>query len=73
MNEDLKILAGLHEKEHHLPKLKTLAEFERSYIEMIIHLCNGNIPEAAKILDISASTLYRKTAFWAQSEPKDMM
>lgn len=67
MNEDLKILAGMPPTRRSDLKLKTLAEFERDYIEMVITICQNNIPRAAKILGISASTLYRKRANWAEN------
>lgn len=41
-----------------------LAQVERELIEATIHLCGGSIPEAAKVLGVSASTLYRKRAAW---------
>lgn len=66
MNENLKILAGLPTTRSKMPPLKTLAEFERDYIEMVIALCQNNIPRAAEILGISASTLYRKRAEWEE-------
>lgn len=37
---------------------------EKSYIENAIEKCNGNIPKAAAILEVSASTLYRKIQNW---------
>lgn len=67
MNEDLKILAGMQPNHSATLELKTLAEFERDYIEMVVKLCQDNVPRAAKILDISASTLYRKRASWEES------
>lgn len=67
MNEDLKILAGITPQNHTMQALKTLAEFERDYIEMVIKICEGNIPKAAKILDVSPSTLYRKRTIWKQN------
>ena len=66
MNEDLQIAAGVMAESNDHFKLKTLEEFERDYIEMVIHICRGNISKAAKILDVSASTLYRKRAEWTQ-------
>ncbi|MEZ5815355.1 MAG: helix-turn-helix domain-containing protein [Alphaproteobacteria bacterium] len=65
MNEKLQMAAGLPQEKSPPPKLKTLAQFERDYIEMVLHLSRDNIPRAAKILDISPSTLYRKRARWA--------
>lgn len=44
---------------------KTLAEVERELIEATIDHCGGSIPKAAHILDVSASTIYRKREAWA--------
>ncbi len=44
---------------------KTLAEVERELIEATIAHCGGSIPKAAHILDVSASTIYRKREAWA--------
>ena len=64
MNNGLQMAAGLLPEKPPMQKLKTLAEFERDYIETVICLCHGRIPEAAKILGISPSTLYRKRIHW---------
>jgi len=37
---------------------------EKRVIEEAIELCNGNIPKAAALLEISASTIYRKKISW---------
>jgi len=37
---------------------------EKDIIERAIALCHGNIPKAAALLDISASTIYRKKVTW---------
>lgn len=42
--------------------LRTLSEVEKRHIERILMQCDGNIREAAKILDIGRSTLYTKIA-----------
>lgn len=42
----------------------TLAAVEREFIEMTIRECDGSIPRAARILDVSPSTLYRKREAW---------
>jgi DNA-binding NtrC family response regulator len=42
----------------------TLAEAERRLIESAIARAGGSIPKAARALDVSASTIYRKKAAW---------
>ena len=37
---------------------------EKAIIERAIELCEGNIPRAAALLEISASTIYRKRTAW---------
>jgi two-component system, repressor protein LuxO len=46
------------------PALRSLAEVERVAIEDAIVLCNGNLTEAAKHLDINVSTIHRKRQSW---------
>ena len=65
MDGYLQQLAGEQSANVNLPQLRTLLEFERDYIEFVISHTQGNIPRAARILDISPSTLYRKCAQWA--------
>lgn len=43
-----------------------LWQSEKRIIEKAITHCHGNIPKAAALLDISASTIYRKRQSWAQ-------
>ncbi|MCB1579440.1 MAG: hypothetical protein H6859_08295 [Rhodospirillales bacterium] len=64
MNEGLQRAAGILPQTYDMRGLKTLAAFERDYIEHILQICQGNIPRAAEILDIAPSTLYRKRAAW---------
>jgi len=45
----------------------TLAEMEREFIEVTIRECDGSIPRAARVLDVSPSTLYRKREAWERS------
>ncbi|QDL94157.1 sigma-54-dependent Fis family transcriptional regulator (plasmid) [Paroceanicella profunda] len=45
----------------------SLAEMEREFIEATIAACKGSIPRAARMLDVSPSTLYRKREGWARS------
>jgi DNA-binding NtrC family response regulator len=42
----------------------TLAQAERLLIESAIARAGGSIPKAARALDVSASTIYRKRAAW---------
>ncbi len=42
-----------------------LAEAERRLIEATLALHGGSIPKAARVLDVSPSTLYRKIEAWA--------
>jgi two-component system, repressor protein LuxO len=42
----------------------TLAEAERRLIEATVAQCGGSIPKAARVLDVSPSTLYRKMEAW---------
>ena len=37
---------------------------EKQIIERAIGICSGNIPKAAALLDVSASTIYRKRQVW---------
>lgn len=67
MNKGLQIAAGLPEIKTQTPRrYKTLAQLERDYIQMILDVNNDDVSKAAKILDISPSTLYRKRTAWAK-------
>ncbi len=46
--------------------LRPLRDIERDIIESAIAHCRGNIPKAAALLEISASTIYRKKLDWAR-------
>ncbi|CAH0525529.1 quorum-sensing sigma-54 dependent transcriptional regulator LuxO [Vibrio hippocampi] len=45
-----------------------LSKIERIAIESAIKACDGNIPQAAKYLDVSPSTIYRKIQAWTANE-----
>ena len=45
-------------------EIRPLSEIERDVIERAISICGGNIPRAAALLGISASTIYRKRSAW---------
>jgi two-component system repressor protein LuxO len=46
--------------------IEPLAVVERRVIEQAIAACRGNVPEAARKLEVAPSTLYRKLAQWSQ-------
>ena len=46
--------------------IEPLAVVERRVIEQAIAACRGNIPEAARELEVAPSTIYRKIALWSQ-------
>ena len=50
-------------------EIRPLWEVEKEAIEGAIEACDGNIPRAATLLEISASTIYRKRLNW-QAEGK---
>ncbi len=43
---------------------RTLAEIERRVIELTLSNFGGSVPKAARALDVSASTIYRKLGAW---------
>lgn len=45
-------------------KIVPLWEIEKQVIEQAIYRCDGNIAQAAALLEISPSTIYRKKAGW---------
>ncbi len=49
---------------HHNGEIRPLWQVERDAIEHAISACNGNISKAAALLEISASTIYRKKQAW---------
>jgi two-component system repressor protein LuxO len=49
---------------------RPLAEVEREIIEATIELHAGSVPRAARVLDVSPSTIYRKLENWAKSSTR---
>lgn len=49
--------------------IRPLAEVEKDAIENAIRICQGNITEASRRLDINPSTIYRKISQWKKSAP----
>jgi DNA-binding NtrC family response regulator len=50
--------------------IRPLWQIEKQVIEQTIEHCDGNVPKAAALLDISPSTIYRKRQQW-ESAAKD--
>jgi two-component system repressor protein LuxO len=48
-----------------LTDILPLWQVEKAAIESAIAICDGNIPKAAALLDVSPSTIYRKQKNWA--------
>jgi len=48
--------------------IRPLWQVERDTIEAAIDACEGNIPKAAALLEISPSTIYRKRLSWDEDE-----
>ena len=44
-----------------------LERLEREFIETTIESCGGSIPRAARVLEVSPSTLYRKRESWTRA------
>jgi two-component system repressor protein LuxO len=47
-----------------IDRVRPLALVEREVIEHAINHCDGNIPKAAAMLEVSPSTIYRKKQAW---------
>ncbi|MDF1873132.1 sigma-54 dependent transcriptional regulator [Vannielia sp.] len=50
---------------------KTMAEIERTVIEATIAQHGGSVPKAARTLDLSPSTIYRKRESWQRNGPHE--
>jgi DNA-binding NtrC family response regulator len=50
-------------------QIRPLWQVERETIEAAIRTCEGNVPRAAALLEISPSTIYRKLQAWNESGP----
>ena len=51
-----------------IDRVRPLALVEREVIEHAINHCDGNIPKAAAMLEVSPSTIYRKKQAWDEQE-----
>ena len=57
-------LEGKSDKEFSIMDIKPLWVIEKEAITQAIDACDGNIPKAAAMLDVSPSTIYRKKQSW---------
>lgn len=48
--------------------IKPLWQIEKQAIEAAIAFCDDNVPKAAALLEVSASTIYRKRERWAEGK-----
>jgi two-component system repressor protein LuxO len=47
-----------------IKEIRSLVQVEKEAIKQAIEFCNGNIPRAAALLEVSPSTIYRKRQNW---------
>jgi DNA-binding NtrC family response regulator len=65
LNSMVESLSGRARADHlAMANIQPLHLTERNAIEQAIRLCDGNVVRAAGLLQVSASTLYRKLAHW---------
>lgn len=57
-------IAVVHSAQTDSDIIKPLWQEEKDVIERAIRICDGNVPKAAALLEVSASTLYRKRQTW---------
>lgn len=60
----------LPRKSHEAHDIMPLSEIERSAIEQAIEQCHGNVTQAAALLEVNPSTLYRKMKGWESTPNK---
>jgi two-component system repressor protein LuxO len=56
--------AAIEYYSHQYQEIRPLWLEEKEIIKRAIETCSGNIPKAAALLEISASTIYRKRQVW---------
>jgi len=47
---------------------RPMCVIERDVIEAVIASCNGSVPKASQILQLSPSTIYRKREMWLKAD-----
>ena len=50
---------------------RPLSDVEREFIEATIEHCGGSVPRAARMLELSPSTIYRKLESWNSAERRE--
>ncbi len=68
MSDALYLAAGYKTPKQADFEIRPLAEMERIYIETVIAFCEGSIPRAAEVLEVSPSTIYRKKSQWDDNQ-----
>ena len=61
---------AFNQQQQSVTQVRPLWLEEKDVIERAVVLCDGNVPKAAALLDISASTIYRKRHSWEKLSQK---
>lgn len=67
-NKEGYVMQGRKVNKYNNDQVRPLWIIEKEAIEQAIDICEGNIPKAAAMLEISPSTIYRKKASWEEHE-----
>ncbi|WP_305461330.1 quorum-sensing sigma-54 dependent transcriptional regulator LuxO [Photobacterium leiognathi] len=59
--------ASIYSHDHQKNKIEPLWVVEKRAIQWAIDACDGNIPKAAGLLEVSPSTIYRKLQSWQEN------
>ena len=65
--DDFRVVSPAKKKQPGTGSDRPLWMVEKDAIERAIAICDGNVPKAAALLEISASTIYRKRQAWETS------
>ena len=68
----LTIEDGREKRQHTNETIRPLWLVEKEAIEQAIAICEGNIPKAAALLQVSPSTIYRKRLSWQDAESQNV-
>ncbi|MGF1757377.1 sigma-54 dependent transcriptional regulator [Photobacterium sagamiensis] len=66
-NRPIELGANLHIEQSRRSMIEPLWVVEKRAIQAAINVCNGNIPRAAGLLEVSPSTIYRKLQTWQET------